>query len=92
MKKISLSLIMLAVLLSAPALACSKTNELTTGGACSIKELNNLEKTGAVQSKLTTKPKGELNLRPLKIESEMQKPQNSVCLFGDCIYKTLLGK
>lgn len=100
MKKMKMPLVLLAAVFAvagfsiAPALAaCSKSNEtITTGSACSIQDLNNLEKNTSVQEKLTTEPKREKDLRPIRLEGGMQKPQLDKCVLGTCIYKTLLGR
>lgn len=85
-----------------PVLACSQENVgSTTGSACSIKELNNLEKSRQEKGHgmFSSEPKGvkvERNLRPVNSGLNMTKSgQDSGlnnCLFGMCLQKTLLGK
>lgn len=77
-----------------PAHACSQNtidqskSTQITGGACSIKELNNLENNRAVKGKINLPYGLERNLRPVKPNSEMFKSND--CLFGTCLYRTIL--
>jgi len=97
MKKIFEMLVIFAtVFYGTAALACSqemsgsKTEGMITGGACSISELNNLEKNKSVQ-KMSPFPIGERDLRPVKLSSP--KPNDVECLLGLCLYqKVLEGK
>lgn len=106
MKKMGIPLILFAAMFAAtnlyttPANASCSIKELKTGAACSVQESSNinLEKSGAVQEKITTGPKGEKDLRPIRAQGEMQKlkdtkdTENHLCQIGLCLYKTLLGK
>lgn len=62
-----------------------------TGGACSIKELNNLENTRTVKGKTNIMPDGGRDLRPIKSKSEMSQSGGN-CLLGICLYQTILRK
>lgn len=91
MKKILKALLVYcAVFCAVPVFACSQTAEKVTGGACSIKDLNNLEKNETLQVGVT--PKRERDLRPVKLGQEYPKRLSDKCLLGLCIQKTLLGK
>lgn len=99
MKKVLKALLVLcAISCAIPAFAaCSQDlKQVTTGSACSISELNNLEKSEKtqenVQKQLIQSPKRERNLRPLRYTSEIRKSDDKDCLFRMCLYKTLLGK
>lgn len=60
-----------------------------TGGACSINELNkNLENEKAGSQVSLTKP--QRNLRPVKNLSGMPKSNENSCLFGMCLFRTLI--
>ena len=99
MKKMIMRVIALAAIFAstnfyttAYALGCSsKIEEVTSGAACSIQELN-LEKNRTVQSKVNTEPEGEKDLRPIRIQGEMSEAKVDLCQYSSCIYKTLLGR
>ena len=94
MKKIFITLVIFCAVFSVlPVCGCSQGNsESMTGGACSVKELNNLEKTGTVKGKIDSKPRMEVDLRPVKNAQEIRKNEVKTCLFGECLYKTILGE
>ncbi len=69
-----------------------KLTENITGAACSVPELNKLEKGRSMKENLYSKPKSERDLRPIRVTSEMNKWNNSDCLFGTCFYKTILAR
>lgn len=94
MKKISEALLILCIIFCCyfcvnRASACSPngTEEQITGGACSIKDLNNLESTRASKAKSMG---AERDLRPVKINSQMPKQQSDDCIFGKCLYRQIL--
>ena len=94
MKKFFLVPVVLLVMLCGESvLACSQeaTGNIT-GGACSISELNNLEKAKNATEKASLDSKGVKDLRPVKLVPQVPKSNDDSCLFGMCIYKTLLGK
>lgn len=72
--------------------ACPQgTAEVVTGGACSIKELQNLEKHRTEKSKLNFLPYGQRNLRPVRQQvQQTPKTGDDNCLFGGCLYKKLI--
>lgn len=72
--------------------ACSqKTTGDITGGACSIAELNLENKRAGEDGKFFGfHPKGEKDLRPVPLQS-ISKKTGERCLFGTCLYKSLLG-
>jgi hypothetical protein len=83
--------ILLATFLVVPAFACSQKNSGGfTGGACSIAEINNLEKSKSLQVKVNFNQ--EKNLRPVRIVPEMQKIISDNCIFGICLEKKILGR
>lgn len=73
------------------ASACPLKGE-TTGGACSVKDIQNLEK-----SKRQEKAdfnlgglNGEKNLRPVKINPEIKNPEETSYIF--CLQEVVFGK
>ncbi len=93
MKKIIKALLVMgAVFFVVPAYAgCAKNaSETVSGAACSIKDLNNLEKNKNAQVKVMA-PERDRDLRPINLNPEM-KNSNRNCLFGMCLEKTLFGK
>lgn len=92
MKKIFKTLVIIfAMLFAVPTLACTqKMTGVITGGACSISELNNLERSKIKQGKMNSLPYGERYLRPVKIVPVMSKSNNDNCLFGMCLYRNIL--
>lgn len=94
MKKMIKALLVLgAIFFVMPAYAaCSvKPSETMSGAACSIKDLQNLEKTKNVQEKVLI-PEREKDLRPVRLNQETPKLNGDDCLFGNCLQKTLFGK
>lgn len=85
MKKIISTLVVLFAVFGAQyASACSQTQESMTGGACSIKDLQNLEKSKKQESNFD---KTDQDLKPVKSSPEKQK---SGCeLFGLCLREHL---
>ena len=76
-------------------MACSqKTTQDITGGACSIAELRNLEDSSADENSkfFGYHPRGEKDLRPVRIKQSDSKRTGDRCLFGMCLYKSLLGQ
>lgn len=63
------------------------TNGKMSGGACSIRDLNNLEN-NANGDKANVLSRSQRDLRPVRPKSEMQKKDD--CLFGMCLYKKIL--
>ena len=92
-KMIKALLVLGAIFCVVPAYAaCShNTSETMSGAACSIKELNDLEKNKTVQEKVLT-PEREKDLRPVRLNQETPKINGDDCLFGNCLQKTLFGK
>jgi hypothetical protein len=80
--------ILLALSCAVPAFAsCSLDNGKLTGSACSVKDIQNLEKE-KMQEKVIFK--GEKNLRPVRINPEIKNPEESQCIF--CLQKALFEK
>lgn len=94
MKKIIKTLVMLSILtLALPSFGCGEDKLYgITGGACSISELRNIEKNRIATDKDGLNPKRVIDLRPVRLTPEKSKFQEDECLFGSCLYKTLLGK
>ena len=94
MKKILTTLVVLCAVLSvSPVCGCSQSNSTSmTGGACSISDINNLEKAKTTQGKIGSEPKVEVGLRPVKNTSEVRINKDKTCLFGECLYKSILGR
>lgn len=92
MKKIFNTLVVLCVVLFGSAvIACTQNSaEVITGGACSIKELKNLEKNTTARKGIKFLPFTERNLRPVKTLPVMEKSNNDECLFGMCLYRRIL--
>lgn len=68
------------------ASACPLKGE-KTGGACSVKDIQNLEKE-RMQEKVTIT--GGKNLRPVKINPEIKNPEETSCIF--CLQEGVFGK
>lgn len=93
MKKIFRALVVFLVAACAmPVFACSQVTGNMTGGACSIKELQNLEKTKTSQEKVFFQLKPERNLRPVKTNPEIRQMPIKGCLFETCLLKEILDK
>jgi len=84
--------ILLAMFCVMPCFACPQKGE-TTGGACSIKDIQNLEKSEKMQEKADFNLRGlngGKNLRPIKINPEIKNPDEESCIF--CMQKAIFGK
>lgn len=99
MKKIFQTLVILCVFsVSTGALAaCStKINQGVTGGACSIKELQNLEKSKTVQGRFGVLQNSQRDLRPVATKPQtyyIENPNKIVCpMRGMCLYRELFEK
>lgn len=66
--------------------ACPLKGE-STGGACSVKDIKNLEK-AKMQEKVTVK-EGQ-NLRPVQTSPEIKNPEQTQCIF--CLQEGLFEK
>lgn len=86
MKMILCMIFMLVILSTMQALACPLKGE-ETGGACSISDIKNIEKT-KMQEKAVVK-EGK-NLRPVKTTSEIKNPEQPQCIF--CLQEGVFGK
>lgn len=87
MKKIFKTLVVLfAVLCAIPVWSCSQQAGDITGGACSIKELNNLEKSKNEKEKVKLYSKRERNLRPTGLNPEITNICDVYCVFGMNLY------
>ncbi|MFA7658437.1 MAG: hypothetical protein WCY19_03290 [Candidatus Gastranaerophilaceae bacterium] len=91
MKKIFSTLaVFVAVSCVMPAFACPQEKaEITTGAACSIAELNNLEKSKRTQEKFNLDPKGSKDLRPVRLVVPEAKTGDGCQLFGMCLNQNL---
>lgn len=88
MKMIFCVVVYLSIIFSSmQAFACSLDKGQATGGACSVKDIQNLEK-NKVQEKVNTR--GEKNLRPVKITPEIKNPEQAQCIF--CLQEGLFEK
>lgn len=90
-KYIKVLAVLLVVLCSGEVFACGeKQIESITGGACSILELNKLEK-----SKETMQPpvlsEGK-DLRPVRKTPVINKLDDNECLLGTCLYRIIVEK
>lgn len=93
MKKMSKALIVIcAFIFVLPVYSCSQTEGNITGGACSIKDLQNLEKSNASQEKGFFQLKPERNLRPVRSNPEIRQMPPEGCVFGRCFLKEVLEK
>ncbi len=61
-----------------------------TGGACSIKELQNLEKNKSEQNKYQFQKKNGIDFAPNMRPSQIQSIDSFNCLFGMCLYRKIL--
>lgn len=64
---------------------------VVTGGACSINELQNLEKNRTEKRKMNFLPYGQRDLRPVRQQVQQMPKTDDDCLFGKCLYKTLIN-
>lgn len=88
MKMILCTLVSLSIIFSSmQAFACPLDKGNITGGACSVKDIQNLEK-AKMQEKVTVK-EGK-NLRPVKITPEVKNPEQTQCIF--CLQEGLFEK
>lgn len=94
MKKIFITLaVIVLIFVAAPVLAACRT-KITgnmTGGACSIDELNNLDKTQMSEKKGGITLNTERDLRPVKIKSKAVPYRYSNCLLKMCLYQLFEG-
>lgn len=81
--------ILLTMIFAMQAFACPPQGENITGGACSVKDIKNLEKS-KMQEGVNFNLKGEKNLRPVRLNPEITKPDESQCIF--CLQKVIFGK
>ena len=92
-KILKISLVLCFAFCTIPTFACSSDKaETVSGAACSISELNNLEKKKTDKGKTELEPKVEIDLRPVNKTPEIRSIDDRDCLFGECLYKTILGK
>ncbi len=92
MKKILCTLVVLFAASCVCAYACSLDQGSITGGACSIKNLENLETKSAQPKKENwAKLPDDKDLRPVNIYQGTIKSNDNVCLFGPCL-RSRLGK
>ena len=83
----------LVVCFAIPVLACSnKESGIVSGSACSIADINALEKSEKINNEINSMPKGEKDLRPIKLSPNMEKQSGDKCIFGMCLYQNLLGE
>ena len=96
MKKIFQTLVMLTILACAVPTYGSQVKMCSiTGGACSVPDMNIERSKIATDDKYGLKPlevKQFKDLRPVKVTLEKSKIQDVGCLFGPCLYRTILGK
>lgn len=94
MKKMSKALMVIgAFIFVMPVYSCSQSGGNITGGACSIKELQNLENTRTSQEKsFFQTSKQERNLRPVKSNLEIRQMPPEGCVFGRCLLKEVLSQ
>ena len=86
-------LILLCAFCTMPVFACSSDKaETVSGAACSISELNNLEKARTDKGRIDLNSKMGVDLRPVRITPEIKATEDKGCLFGKCLYKTILEK
>lgn len=93
MKKMSKALMVLCALFFVlPVYSCTQNEGNITGGACSIKELQNLENSKTSQEKVFFQSKTERNLRPVRSNLEIRQMPPEGCTFGRCLLKEVLNK
>lgn len=91
-KMLKALMVFCAVICVMPVFGCAQVTENMTGGACSIKELQNLEKEKTSQEKVYFQVKPERNLRPVKTNPEIRNMPIQGCVFGRCLIKEILDK
>lgn len=91
MKKIlTMPTLILLLLFTSVAFACSQNETgITTGAACSIKDLN-LEKSRTVERRPGFLPYGKKDAGSMRSIQSAPLYDNSECLFGMCLYRTIL--
>ncbi len=88
MKMILCALVSLSIIFaSMQAFACALDKGNITGSACSVKDIQNLEK-AKMQEKVIIK-EGK-NLRPVKVTPEVKNPEQTPCIF--CLQEGLFEK
>lgn len=94
MKKMSKALMVIcAFIFVLPVYSCPQNEANITGGACSIKELQNLEKSNASQEKgFFQQSKIERDLRPVRSNPEIRQTPPEGCVLGRCLLKEVLDK
>lgn len=93
MKKMFKALIVFfAAICLMPVFGCEQMTKNITGGACSIKELQNLEMNKSSQEKVFFQVKPERDLRPVKTNPEIRNMPIEGCIFGNCLMKEILEK
>lgn len=93
MKKIysAILLVLAMAVLIEPGYACSRDmGSVTTGAACSIKELNKMQESSTIKEKTNIFPRAERDLRPIKIKNKIE--YNPECLYGDCMLQKIFKK
>jgi hypothetical protein len=83
----SILIILLAMVCTVPASACSLQKDKETGGACSIKDIKKVENQ-RMQEKVIFK--SGKNLRPVKVSPEIKNPDEESCIF--CLQKVIFGE
>jgi hypothetical protein len=70
-----------------PSFGCSENLETTTGAACSIADLNNLQEKNAVKVKVNTTDRVDRNLRPVSISNKANENvlYSLDCRIGVCV-------
>lgn len=92
-KMLKALMVMCALFFVLPVYSCSQTEGNITGGACSIKELQNLEKNKTSQEKsFFQQSKPERDLRPVRSNPEIRQMPPEGCVFGRCLFKEVLNK
>lgn len=87
MKMILCAILSLSLMvLSTQVFACALKGK-ETGSACSVKDIQNLEKNKMQE---TVSVKGGKNLRPVRITPEIKNPEQPQCIF--CLQEGLFEK
>lgn len=92
MKKILilLGIIFVAVFYATPAFSCSlNEKDIMTGAACSVKELNEMQRNNFQQERINVNPEDESDFRPLKNKGKKGSEFHMGCPYGMCIQKSL---
>lgn len=95
MKEIfSIVVVFLVLFIAVPAFSSCPREEkaVVAGAACSIDELNSVDRNGNLRENSKIVVVKERNLRPVKIHKEISPIEESGCFWGRCLSKQIFNK